>query len=274
MNWKYTRISSMKIPELDIYRLYNENQLRKMYEPDVGIFICESPKVILRALEAGYEIISVLTAVDEPDGEAEAVYRACEDAGAVIYLGKNKDLRELAGFALTGGVLAAMRRRELPSVEKIIEGKSVVAVLENINNPTNIGAIFRSAAALGIEAVIVSSDSTDPLYRRSERVSMGTVFQVPWTRAPKKVDYMKALKDGGFTTVAMALSENSVGIDDARIKECGKLAIVLGNEGYGLSRETIDRSDFVAMIPMSGKVDSLNVAAASAVMFWELKKEK
>ena len=188
-------------------------------------------------------------------------------------MGEDSVLRELAGYALTGGILCAMKRKPLLSVEEIIREKRLIAVLENVQNPTNIGAIFRSAAAMGVEAVIVTSDSSDPLYRRAERVSMGTVFQIPWTKADKDLDYLKTLSDNGFATVAMALSDNSVNISDKRIKEEKKLAVILGSEGYGLKEETIKRSDYVAKIPMNPVVDSLNVAAASAVMFWELSRE-
>ncbi|MCR5587519.1 MAG: RNA methyltransferase [Lachnospiraceae bacterium] len=269
-SFKYIKIDNLNIPELDIYRLYNENQLRKINEPKPGIFICESSKVILRAIDARYQILSVLTAKNNPDEETLKVY---ESAGnAPIYCGDDSILRELAGYALTDGVLAAMMRKEEPSVSEIIAGKSRIAVLENIQNPTNIGAIFRSAAAMGIEAILVTHDSTDPLYRRSERVSMGTVFQIPWTRTKKNTDYLSTLSNQGFATVAMALSDDAISINNPKIKSEEKLAIILGNEGYGLCEETIKHSDYVAMIPMNPIVDSLNVAAASAVMFWELKK--
>jgi len=268
--FKYIKIDNLNIPELDIYRLYNENQLRKLCEPKPGIFICESSKVILRAIAAGYKIISVLTAKDKPDEETLRVYEAA--GNAPIYCGDDIILRELAGYALTDGVLAAMMRKEEPSVSEIIAGKSRIAVLENIQNPTNIGAIFRSAAAMGIEAILVTHDSTDPLYRRSERVSMGTVFQIPWTRIKKNTDYLSTLSSQGFATVAMALSDDAISINNPKIKSEEKLAIILGNEGYGLSEETIKHSNYVAMIPMNPIVDSLNVAAASAVMFWELRK--
>ncbi|MCR5625413.1 MAG: RNA methyltransferase [Lachnospiraceae bacterium] len=268
--YSFTKIDNLNNPELDVYRLYNENQLRKINEPNPGIFICESSKVILRALAAGYEIISVLTAIEKPDAETLKIYEACKESP--IYLGDDNVLRELAGYALTDGILAAMKRKKQPSLSEIIADKSRIAVLENIQNPTNIGAIFRSAAAMGMEAVIITNDSSDPLYRRAERVSMGTVFQIPWTRIKKGEDYMSELSKEGFATVAMALSEDAVSIENPRIKEEQKLAIILGNEGYGLSTETIERSNYVAMIPMNPIVDSLNVAAASAVMFWEMRK--
>ncbi|MCR5213826.1 MAG: RNA methyltransferase, partial [Eubacterium sp.] len=252
-------------------------------EPDSGLFICESSKVIRRALEAGYQALSILTSeknIDKPDLDTEYIFDKCKDIP--IYFGADAILRNLAGYALTGGIFAAMKRKNMPSMEKILDSdnifnsnnvknkKKVVAVLENIHNPTNMGAIFRSAAALGINAIIITDDSTDPLYRRAERVSMGTVFQIAWTRIGPKEDYIKILKEKGFSTVAMALSEDAVNIDDPEIKKEEKLAIVLGNEGYGLKSDTIDRCEYVAMIPMNPLVDSLNVAAASSVMFWEL----
>ncbi len=265
-------VNDLAIPELDVYRLYNEIQLRKINEPNPGIFICESPKVILRALEVGYEPISILTAFDynHANDEGKAVFDACRDV--TIYLGDDDVLKNLAGYALTDGMLAAMKRKELKGLEDICKGKRIVAVLENINNPTNVGAIFRSAAAMGVEAIILTADSSDPYYRRAGRVSMGTVFQIPWTRIDKGVDYLSALKASGFSTVAMALYREAVSISDPRIKDEDKLAVILGNEGYGLKDDTIERSDYVAMIPMNPIVDSLNVAAASAVMFWELNK--
>ncbi|MCR4716856.1 MAG: RNA methyltransferase [Lachnospiraceae bacterium] len=268
-SYEFTKIPSLDIPELEIYRKLNEIQLRKINEPKPGIFICESSKVILRALASGYEIVSILTAVSKPNDETKEVYQQAN--GAPIYLGDDSILRELAGYALTDGVLAAMKRKELPSLDSILEGKKVVAVLENVNNPTNIGAIFRSAAALNIEAIIITFDSSDPFYRRAERVSMGTVFQLPYTRLDRGEDYLTTLSKHGFKTVAMALSDEAISIDDKRLKNEEKIAVILGNEGYGLKDETIANSDYVAMIPMNPLVDSLNVAAASAVTFWELQ---
>ena len=232
--------------------------------------ICESSKVILRALDAGYEPVSVLTAIVDPDDETREVYERCSEVP--IYLGDDELLRQIAGYALTGGVFALMKRKEIAPVEDIIGSKKIIAVLENVQNPTNVGSIFRSAAAMGLDAIILTSDSSDPLYRRAERVSMGTVFQIPWTVVDKDEDYLKVLSENGFTTVAMALSDDSVDIRDPEIKKSEKLAVILGSEGYGLSEETISRSDFVAKIPMNPIVDSLNVGAASAVMFWELTR--
>ncbi|MBR6403681.1 MAG: RNA methyltransferase [Eubacterium sp.] len=271
-SYRLIRIETLNLPELEVYKLRNEVQLLRINEPDPGIFICESAKVLRRALDAGYEPISILTSLDNPDEEIRRIYEVC--ANVPIYYGDDQVLRELSGYALTGGLFAAMKRRKMSSVEEMVADKNVIAVLENVQNPTNIGAIFRSAAAMGVEAVILTSDCSDPLYRRSERVSMGTVFQIPWTKIDKKCDYISILADKGFATVAMALSDNSVSIRDDKIKEEKRLAIILGNEGYGLSEETIKRSNYVAKIPMNPVVDSLNVGAASAVMFWEISRDR
>ena len=265
-------IKTLDIPELEVYKIRNEVQLLRINEPDPGIFICESAKVIRRALDAGYEPISLLTAIDSPDDEIKEIYNECSDVP--IYYGDDSVLRELAGYALTGGIFAAMKRKKMTSIEEIVADKKVIAVLENVQNPTNVGSIFRSAAAMGVEAVLLTSDSSDPLYRRAERVSMGTVFQIPWTKIDKKCDYISELSKNGFATVAMALSDNSVSIRDPQNKEEKRLAIILGNEGYGLSDDTIKRSDYVAKIPMNPIVDSLNVGSASAVMFWEISRDR
>lgn len=270
--YNFIEINDLELPELEVYKQRNEVRLLRINEPDPGIFICESGKVIRRAIEAGYEPISILTSVNNPDEDTRFVYESCLDIP--IYYGDDQVLRELSGYALTGGVLSAMRRKALVPIEEIVAGKKLVAVLENVQNPTNVGAIFRSAAAMGIEAVILTYDCSDPLYRRAERVSMGTVFQIPWTQTDKKTDYIARLSASGISTVSMALRDDAVRIDDLRIKECEKLAIILGNEGYGLSADTIKRSDHVAMIPMNPAVDSLNVGAASAVMFWELMRDR
>ncbi|MBP5530383.1 MAG: RNA methyltransferase [Lachnospiraceae bacterium] len=266
----YIKITNLDLPELEVYRQNNEVKLLRFNEPAPGIFICESAKVIKRALDAGYEPISLL-ASETIDAEGKILLETIKEVP--IYLCDDSILRELAGYALTGGILSAMKRKPLLSVEEIIKEKRLIAVLENVENPTNIGSIFRSAAAMGVEAIIVTSDSSDPLYRRAERVSMGTVFQIPWTKTDRDTDYLKILSDNGFATVAMALSDDSVNISDRRIKEEKKLAVILGNEGYGLKEDTIKRSGYVAKIPMNPVVDSLNVGAASAVMFWELSRE-
>lgn len=266
----FIKIENLDLPELDVYRQKNEVQLLRINEPAPGIFICESAKVIKRALDAGYEVISLL-ASETVDAEGKILLENINDVP--VFVGEDSVLKELAGYALTGGILATMKRKPLISVEEIIRDKRLIAVLENVQNPTNIGAIFRSAAAMGVEAIILTYDSSDPLYRRAERVSMGTVFQIPWTKTDRDTDYLKILSDNGFATVAMALSDDSVNINDKRIKDEKKLAVILGNEGYGLKDDTIKRSDYVAKIPMNPVVDSLNVGAASAVMFWELSRE-
>ena len=266
------QISDTDIPELEVYRQRSEVQLLRYNEPEPGIFICESGKVIERALEAGYEPISFL--VSETRLEEAGRFVESINADIPVYYGTDGCLCSLSGYSLTGGMLAAMRRKPMTGIEEIIRGKKLAAVLENVENPTNIGAIFRSAAAMGVEAVIVTYDSSDPLYRRAARVSMGTVFQIPWTRAAKDEDYMKILSDNGFATVAMALEDNAVTIREEAIKNERRLAVILGNEGYGLREDTIKRSDHIAKIPMNPKVDSLNVGAASAVMFWELARDR
>lgn len=265
-----TEIYRLDLPELAVYKQRSEVQLLRMNEPAPGIFISESAKVIRRALDAGYEPLSILTAINEPDAETAKIYEMCKDVP--IYYGGDEVLRELAGYALTGGILAAMKRKLLPDIAEVIRGKKLVAILENVQNPTNVGSIFRSAAAMGVEAIILTSDSADPLYRRAARVSMGNVFQIDWTVIDKDTDYISALAGDGFATIAMALSDNSVSISDPRIKVEEKLAIILGNEGWGLKEETIKSSKYVAKIPMKPGVDSLNVGAASAVMFWELNR--
>lgn len=274
-NTKYQNfitINNLELPELDVYKQRSETGLYRINEHNPGVFICESSKVIRRAIDVGYEVISVLTSIDAADEDTEYVYESCRDVP--IYYGKDEVLRELAGYALTGGIFAAMRRKKLPSIDEIIADKNIIAVLENVQNPTNVGSIFRSAAAMNIDGIILTYDCSDPLYRRAERVSMGTVFQIPWTKTDKSMDYLSVLSDKGFAVVSMALSKDAVSILDPRIKEEDKLAVILGNEGYGLSDDTIRRSDYVAMIPMNPVVDSLNVGAASAVMFWELMRKR
>ena len=268
----FIKVNNLNEPGLEAYSQKNEVGLLRANEPDPGFFICESSKVILRALDAGYEPVSVLTAIEEPDPETAAVYERCKNVS--IYFAPDHVFRELSGYALTGGILAKMKRKPLPSMEETIKGKSLIAVLENVQNPTNIGAIFRSAAAMKVEAVIITSDCADPYYRRSERTSMGCVFQIPWTKTDKDGDYLKILKENGFATVAMALNDKAVSISDPAIKKEEKIAVILGNEGYGLKEDTVENSDYVAMIPMNPVVDSLNVSAAGAVMFWELSQKR
>ena len=266
-------INDLNIPELEIYARLSEVQLLHYYEPDLGIFIAESPNVIERALNAGYEPLSILVEKKHIDGQAKKIIDRCDNIP--IYAGEFEVLEKITGFKLTRGLLCAMRRKELPSVEEICAGKRRIAVLENVMNPTNIGAIFRSAAALNMDAILLTPSCSDPLYRRSTRVSMGTVFQIPWTfmeregsgQTSTSVDSLKKL---GFKTAAMALREDSVSIDNPELMAEDKLAIILGTEGDGLADSTIEDTDYTVLIPMSHGVDSLNVAAASAVAFWQL----
>ena len=259
-------ITDFHAPELDVYARLTEAQLLNRFEPKKGMFIAESPKVILRALDALCVPVSLLVERNHINEEARQAIDACGDVP--VYTAPLDVLTQLTGFQLTRGMLCAMRRPELPGLEQVLTGARRVAVLEDIMNPTNLGAIFRSAAALGMDAVLLTPACSNPLYRRSARVSMGTVFQVPWTYLPE--NWIEVLGSYGFKTAAMALSEDSVTVEDAALHEEEKLAIVLGTEGDGLARQTIARCDYTVRIPMSHGVDSLNVAAASAVAFWEL----
>lgn len=269
-------INDITAPELDIYARTSEVQLLRYYEPDPGIFIAESPKVIERALNADYEQISFL--VEHKDLEGEAKYILERYPEIPVYTAEYEVLVGMTGYALARGMLCAMKRRQLPSVEEICRNTSRIAILENVVNPTNIGAIFRSAAALHMDAVLLTNGCSDPLYRRAARVSMGTVFQIPWTYFDKKTSWpqesMKVIQDMGFKTVAMALREDSCSIDDPKLLAEEKLAVILGTEGDGLASTTIADCDYTVMIPMSHGVDSLNVAAASAVAFWELGRKR
>ena len=269
-------INDIIAPELDIYARTSEVQLLRYYEPDPGIFIAESPKVIERALNADYEPISFL--VEHKDLEGEAKYILERYPEIPVYTAEYEVLVGMTGYALARGMLCAMKRRQLPSVEEICRNTSRIAILENVVNPTNIGAIFRSAAALHMDVVLLTNGCSDPLYRRAARVSMGTVFQIPWTYFDKKTSWpqesMKVIQDMGFKTVAMALREDSCSIDDPKLLAEEKLAVILGTEGDGLAFTTIADCDYTVMIPMSHGVDSLNVAAASAVAFWELGRKR
>lgn len=269
-------IKDLNAPELDVYARISEVQLLRYYEPDPGLFVGESLKVIDRALTAGYEPVSFLVEHKELEGEAGNLVTKYPEIP--VYTAEYEVLAKLTGYAMTRGVLAVMRRKELPSVEEVCQNARRIAVLENVVNPTNIGAIFRSAAALHMDAVLLSPGCCDPLYRRAARVSMGTVFQIPWTSFDKKISWpgqgMELLWKMGFKTAAMALRKDTVGIDDPALLGEPKLAVFLGNEGDGLLSETIEYSDYRVCIPMSHGVDSLNVAAASAVAFWELGKAK
>ncbi len=309
---KMIHIEDIQAPELDIYARLHEAQLRHYYEPDGGIFIAESARIIARALEAGCQPISIL--VDERElagaGEKEEIDFTCDNLQnreeilrilkkyeeIPVYTASEAVLRQITGIHLTKGILCAMRRPKLPAVQEICEGKTTpmqgvdgaedtdtakesgaagirrIAILEKVENPTNVGAIFRSAAALGVDAILLTQGCSDPYYRRAARVSMGTVFQVPWTYLDGAwpEEGMTQLHALGFKTAAMALDENAVPIDDPRVMGEEKLAIILGSENYGLEEKTVAACDYSVMIPMSHGVDSLNVAAASAVAFWQL----
>ena len=264
-------ITDLEIPELEVYIDKKEVQLLHYYEPEPGIFIAESPNVILRALEAGYESLSLLMEKKPLDEKERAILDRCGEIP--VYTASLEVLTRITGYQLARGMLCAMRRKALPSLKEICEGKRRIAILENVVNPTNVGAIFRSAAALSMDAVLLTKGSSDPLYRRAVRVSMGCVFQIPWTIMdagdwPERI--MQELRSMGYRTAAMALKEDSVSLRDERLKKEEKLAIVLGTEGDGLAGRTIADCDCTVMIPMTHGVDSLNVAAASAVAFWEL----
>ena len=270
-------IINFEATELDVYARLTENQLLNRHEPEKGIFIAESPKVIERALDAGCEALSFLVEKKHIEGEAKDILARCGEVP--VYTAEFEVLTQLTGFQLTRGMLCAMRRPPLPSVEKVCKGAKRVAVLENVMNPTNVGAIFRSAAALNMDAVLLTPDCSNPLYRRAIRVSMGTVFQVPWTFIGEDIadweeNGVRKLQELGFKTAAMALMDNSVSIDDAEVMTEEKLAIILGTEGDGLADTTISGCDYTVKIPMSHGVDSLNVAAASAVAFWQLGNKK
>lgn len=266
---KIIELTNLSAPELDIYARLSEPQLLHYFEPDGGIFIAESPTVIELALDAGYEPISLLLERQHIENQAKNIIARCGDIP--VFTSEFDLLTQLTGFKLTRGALCAMRRKMLPKVGDICKNARRIAVLEDVVNPTNVGAIIRSAAALNIDAVLLTPPCSDPLYRRAARVSMGTVFQVPWTYF-RDSDYMSELHELGFKTAAMALSDNSVSIDDKKLKAEDKLAIILGTEGTGLAAESIARADYTVKIPMANGVDSLNVAAASAVAFWELTK--
>lgn len=269
-------ITDFDAPELDVYARLTEAQLLNKDHPEDGLFIAESPKVISRALDGGYEPVSVLVEKKQVLEDAETIAVLGKCGNVPVYTAEFEVLTKLTGFKLTRGMLCAMKRRRLPDLQEICNGCDRIAVLENVMNPTNVGAIFRSAAALHMDAVILTGGCSNPLYRRASRVSMGTVFQIPWTFVDNSVIWpeegMKILRELGFKTAAMALKEDSASIDDPELMKEDKLAVILGTEGDGLSPETIADCDYTVMIPMSHGVDSLNVAAASAVAFWQLGK--
>ena len=262
-------ITDFSAPELDVYARLTENQLVNRADPANALFIAESPLVIGRALDAGCVPVSFLMERRHVDGKAREILARCP-ADIPVYAAELDVLTQLTGFHLTRGMLCAMRRPALPEVAVLCANAARVAVLENVMNPTNIGAIFRSAAALGVDAVLLTSACSDPLYRRAVRVSMGTVFQVPWTYLPEDGDWQQTLHALGFQTAAMALRDDSLRIDDKRLRTVPRLAIVLGTEGDGLASNTIAACDYTVRIPMTHGVDSLNVAAASAVAFYQL----
>lgn len=261
-------ITDFSAPELDVYARLTENQLVNRAEPEKGMFIAESPLVIGRALDAGYTPVSFLMEPKDVEMRGKALLERC---GSIpVYVAELDVLTQLTGFHLTRGMLCAMYRKPLPAVEQLCANAKRIAVLEDVMNPTNIGAIIRSAAALHMDALVLTSACSDPLYRRAIRVSMGNVFQIPWTYFPKGADWTNQLHQLGFKTVAMALKEDSLDIYDPRLQQEDKLAVVLGTEGDGLAAETIAHCDYTVRIPMSHGVDSLNVAAASAVAFYQL----
>lgn len=279
-------IKDFNAPELDVYARLTEAQLLNKDHPEDGMFIAESPKVIGRALDAGYTPVSVLVEQRqlEENDETRQVLRRYENTDIPIYTADFDVLEKLTGFKLTRGMLCVMRRRPLQNYLELCAGKSRIAILENVMNPTNVGAIFRSAAALHMEAVLLTPGCSDPLYRRASRVSMGTVFQVPWTsiqdeneiRCQREILWPKQaiteLKQMGYKTAALALTDDSVSIDDPNLMQEERLAVILGTEGDGLMKETMELCDYTVKIPMAQGVDSLNVAAASAVAFWQLGK--
>lgn len=267
-------ITDFTAPELDVYARLSEGQLLNRAELEKGMFIAESPRVIERALDAGCVPVSFLSEDRHIEKEAKEILERCGEIPA--YVASFDVLTQLTGYKLTRGMLCAMYRPRLRTPEEVCRGARRIAVLESVVNPTNVGAIFRSAAALNMDGILLTSDCSDPLYRRSLRVSMGTAFQIPWTYFDKQITWpmegQAFLKEQGFQTVAMALRDDTVNIDNPGLHKEEKLAIVLGTEGEGLTSQTIASCDYTVKIPMSHGVDSLNVAAASAVAFWELGK--
>lgn len=259
-------IDSLSHPGVEIFASLTEAQLRNRLDPAKGIFIAESPKVISVALDAGYEPLAILCERRHIEGDAAEVIARCGDIK--VYTGNRELLSGLTGYTLTRGVLCAMRRKAFAPVDEVCRGARRVAVIDGVTDTTNIGAIFRSAAAIGVDAVLLTTTSCDPLNRRAVRVSMGSVFLVPWTWLDRPVSSLRSI---GFTTVALALTDRSVSIDDPVLAGIERMAMILGTEGDGLASEVIEDADFTARIPMAHGVDSLNVAAASAVAFWQLR---
>ena len=266
------RIDNIEDKRVDIFTKYNEAQLYHYFEPNGGVFIAETPEVIKRAFSRGTEPLAFF--VEEKAYESEVVQELLSMASddVDVFVAKLEVINNITGFNLTRGVIAAFKRPSLPDVRELLSASKRIAILEDVMNPTNVGAIFRSAAALGVDAVFLTYASSDPFYRRAARVAMGTVFQVPWTYFDKDSDYVSLLKEEGYSVVSMALKDNAIPLSDPVLKEQEKLAVIFGTESTGIKQETIDNSDFVTIIPMHHNVDSLNVAAACAVTFWELCK--
>lgn len=267
INHNIIEITDFDAPQLDVYARLSEGQLLNRHEPWKGLFIAESPKVIGRALDAGCVPVSILVERKHIEGQGREIIRRCGDIP--VYTAGSDVLTQLTGFRLTRGMLCAMRRPVVRTVSEVCAGARRIVVLENVMNPTNVGAIFRSAAALGMDGILLTPSGSNPLYRRSIRVSMGTVFQIPWAFLETE-NGLEELRGMGFVTVAMALKEDSLSINSTRLMQEEKLAIVLGTEGDGLAPDTIADCDYTVRIPMARGVDSLNVAAASAIAFWQL----
>ena len=279
----FIEITDINAPELDVFSRITEPQLRTYFEPEIGIFLAETANVIMRAIEAGYEPLSMLVETERLEAEAGPVFECIEKycgreklESMPIYIAGREIVTQLTGYTLVRGLCMTLRRRPEISVEEFCKDKKRITVLMDVVNPTNVGAIIRSAAALGMDGVLLTHASVDPLTRRSARVSMGTCFQIPWTKATLEqsegLNLLDILHSYGFKTVAMALTEDSTSIDNDEIRANDKLAVLMGSEGPGLPKEVIAASDYRVMIPMYHGVDSLNVAAASAVAFWELTK--
>ena len=279
----YIEITDINAPELDVFSRITEPQLRAYYEPEIGIFLAETANVIMRAIEAGYEPLSMLVETERLEAEAGPVFECIEKhcgkeklESMPVYIATRDIVTQLTGYTLVRGLWMTLRRRPEMSVEEFCKDKKRITVLMDVVNPTNVGAIIRSAAALGMDGVLLTHASVDPLTRRSARVSMGTCFQIPWTKATLEqsegLNLLDILHSYGFKTVAMALTEDSTSIDNDEIRANEKLAVLMGSEGPGLPKEVIAASNYRVMIPMYHGVDSLNVAAASAVAFWELTK--
>lgn len=279
----YIEITDINAPELDVFSRITEPQLRTYFEPEIGIFLAETANVIMRAIEAGYEPLAMLVETERLEAEAGPVFECIEKhcgkeklESMPVYISGREIVTQLTGYTLVRGLWMTLRRRPEISVEEFCRVKKRITVLMDVVNPTNVGAIIRSAAALGMDGVLLTHASVDPLTRRSARVSMGTCFQIPWTKATLEqsegLNLLDILHSYGFKTVAMALTEDSTSIDNDEIRANEKLAVLMGSEGPGLPKEVIAASDYRVMIPMYHGVDSLNVAAASAVAFWELTK--